>query len=40
AAVTSGIELAEAAGVTLIGFVRGLRMNIYTHPERILIKTN
>ncbi|HOK57385.1 MAG TPA: formate dehydrogenase accessory sulfurtransferase FdhD [Methanothrix sp.] len=29
------IEMADAAGITLIGFVRGERMNIYTHPERI-----
>jgi FdhD protein len=29
------IELAERAGVTLIGFVRGERMNIYSHPQRI-----
>ena len=35
AAVSSGIELAEVAGITLIGFVRGARMNIYTHPNRI-----
>ncbi len=39
AAVDSGIELAEAAGLTLIGFVRGTRMNIYTHPERITFTT-
>jgi FdhD protein len=38
AAVTSGIELADVSGVTLIGFVRGTRMNIYTHPERIQFK--
>ncbi|MFX1508788.1 MAG: formate dehydrogenase accessory sulfurtransferase FdhD [Promethearchaeota archaeon] len=37
AAVSSGIELAEAAGITLIGFVRGARMNIYTHPDRLAI---
>ena len=29
------IELAKRVGVTLVGFVRGKRMNIYTHPERI-----
>jgi FdhD protein len=29
------IELAEQAGLTLVGFVRGDSMNIYTHPERI-----
>ena len=28
------IELAEEAGLTLIGFLRGARMNIYTHPQR------
>lgn len=36
AAVESGIRLAFAYGITLIGFVRGSRMNIYSHPERIL----
>lgn len=35
AAVDSGIELAGAAGLTLIGFVRGVRMNVYTHPDRL-----
>ena len=36
AAVYSGIEVAERTGLTLIGFVRGGRMNIYTHPERVV----
>lgn len=35
AAIESGIRLAFANGITLIGFVRGGRMNIYTHPERV-----
>jgi FdhD protein len=36
AAVTDkGIGAAEAAGITLIGFSRGNRFWIYTHPERI-----
>jgi len=29
------VELAQKIGITLVGFVRGKRMNIYTHPERI-----
>ncbi|MFX1375771.1 MAG: formate dehydrogenase accessory sulfurtransferase FdhD [Promethearchaeota archaeon] len=37
AAIESGIKLAFAYGLTLIGFARGKRMNIYTHPERIEI---
>jgi FdhD protein len=36
AALDSGIEMAETANLTLAGFVRGKRMNIYTFPERIL----
>ncbi len=36
AAVTdSGIEAAERLGVTIIGFARGDRFTIYSHPERI-----
>jgi len=35
AAIESGIRLAFAYGITLIGFVRGSRMNIYTYPDRI-----
>jgi FdhD protein len=30
-----GIDLAEKAGITLLGFVRGTSMNIYTHGWRI-----
>ncbi|MEX0927912.1 MAG: formate dehydrogenase accessory sulfurtransferase FdhD [Balneolales bacterium] len=32
------VELADAKGITLIGFLRGNRCNIYTYPERILDK--
>lgn len=35
AAISSGIDVAQRTGVTLIGFVRGKRMNIYTYSERI-----
>ncbi len=37
AAVDSGVEVAKRTGLTLIGFVRGFRMNVFTFPERILI---
>jgi FdhD protein len=30
------VELAEAAGLTLVGFLREERYNIYAHPARIL----
>jgi len=35
AVLNSGVESAEKANITLVGFVRGKRMNIYTYPERI-----
>jgi FdhD protein len=35
-ALNSGVVAARRAGVTLVGFVRGQRMNIYSNPWRIL----
>ena len=35
AAISSGLETANLTKITLIGFVRGQRMNVYTYPERI-----
>jgi FdhD protein len=29
------LPLAEAWGITLIGYVRGQRMDVYTHPQRV-----
>ena len=34
------VELAEEAGLTLVGFIRGESMNVYTHAERIQWSTN
>ena len=31
------IDLAERAGITLAAFVRDGRMNVYTHPRRVLL---
>lgn len=30
------VETAQAEGILLIGFVRGNRFNVYTHPERLI----
>jgi formate dehydrogenase accessory protein FdhD len=38
AAIDSGITIAVDANLTLVGFVRGKRMNIYTYPNRILLQ--
>ena len=37
AALSSGIVTAQESNVTLAGFVRGKRLNIYTNPQRIII---
>lgn len=37
APTTEGIKMGRIANITLIGFLRGGRFNIYTHPERIII---
>ncbi|MGB9936128.1 MAG: formate dehydrogenase accessory sulfurtransferase FdhD [Methanobacterium sp.] len=36
APTSSGYTVGEEANVTIIGFVRGKRFNIYTHPERVI----
>jgi FdhD protein len=40
ATVDSGIEAAKRTGLTLIGFVRGARMNVFTYPERIIYRAD
>jgi formate dehydrogenase accessory protein FdhD len=37
AALDSGIAVARKVNLTLVGFVRGGRMNVYTFDERILL---
>jgi len=36
-AIDTGIAIAKRSNVTLVGFVRGKRMNVYTFPERIML---
>ncbi len=38
AVVSSGFEVARRTGLTLIGFVRGRRMNVYTYSERVVFE--
>lgn len=35
ATTTLAIHLAQGKGLCIIGFVRGRKMNVYTHPERV-----
>ena len=37
AATCIGVKIAEKFGVTLAGFVRGDKMNLYAHPHRIIV---
>jgi formate dehydrogenase accessory protein FdhD len=37
AAVSSGLDVAQVTGVTLVGFVRDQRINVYTYPKRVMI---
>lgn len=37
APTVEGLRIGEEAGITLIGFLRDGRFNIYTHPHRIIL---
>jgi len=37
APTVEGLRIGEKAGITLIGFLRDGRFNIYTHPHRIIL---
>lgn len=32
------IEIAEKTGLTVVGFARAAKMNVYTHPERVITR--
>jgi FdhD protein len=40
APTSSALKIADEAGMTLIGFARGHRMNIYSHPDRVVFNGN
>ena len=33
------VQLAQESGITLVGFLRGQRFNVYSHPERVRTRT-
>jgi FdhD protein len=37
ATTTLAVEIADKTGLTVVGFARGGKMNIYTHPQRIAV---
>ena len=40
APTSAALKIADEAGMTLIGFARGKRMNIYSHPDRVMLNGN
>jgi FdhD protein len=32
---TLAVDFAQGSGQTLVGFLRGDRMNVYAHPQRL-----
>jgi FdhD protein len=34
------IELCEQAGITMVGYLRGMSMEIYSHPQQLQISSN
>ncbi|RPI33342.1 MAG: formate dehydrogenase accessory sulfurtransferase FdhD, partial [Nitrospiraceae bacterium] len=36
AATALSVDIADRSGITMVGFMRGKRCNIYTHPHRIV----
>jgi FdhD protein len=36
APTSAAVSAAEQSDMTLVGFLRGERFNVYTHPERVL----
>jgi FdhD protein len=36
---TLAVDLAAEVGMTLVGFLRGTTMNVYTEPQRVLVGT-
>lgn len=37
APTVEGLKIGDQAGITLVGFLRNGRFNIYTHPQRIIV---
>ena len=33
------VQAGEGLGLTIVGFLRGRGFNVYTHPERVRVRT-